>query len=228
VPDLLLRALSLSGVRAARAATRWVRRAVVRLSRREECTELRRDGSSNESRVATVTCMDLFKHLQLLLAYGAVAVACGGGTKEPSTEPPSTPSTSKPASAQTAEEPAETPPSSGFGVDERASRPPPVSAAVDPCAGLDCPDGYCDLQTVQCVRAPCPPVPVCVRGTHPCAAMTCPMGSRCESHDGEGVCVPLLGGPCGEVTCPADQVCCNASCGICTPPDGACTQQLCK
>jgi hypothetical protein len=32
---------------------------------------------------------------------------------------------------------------------------------------------------------------------------------------------------CGKVTCPADQVCCNASCGVCTPPGFACTQQAC-
>jgi hypothetical protein len=32
---------------------------------------------------------------------------------------------------------------------------------------------------------------------------------------------------CGPTICPAGQVCCNASCGICAPPDGACTQQVC-
>jgi hypothetical protein len=32
---------------------------------------------------------------------------------------------------------------------------------------------------------------------------------------------------CGAVTCDPGQVCCNASCGICTPPGGACTQQIC-
>jgi hypothetical protein len=38
---------------------------------------------------------------------------------------------------------------------------------------------------------------------------------------GEGV-------ACGARTCPAGQVCCNRSCGICTPPDGVCTQQVCE
>lgn len=168
--------------------------------------------------------MVLFKHLRVLLAFGAVVLACGGKTKEPSTE-----STTKPASEQAREEAAEqTPPASAFGVDHTSRPPPAAGAAGDPCAELECPDGHCDLQTVQCVRAPCPPVPRCLPGTHPCAAMTCPMGSRCESHDGEGVCVPILGGPCGRITCPADQVCCNESCGICTPVDGVCTQQLCE
>ena len=33
--------------------------------------------------------------------------------------------------------------------------------------------------------------------------------------------------PCGPVGCPADQVCCNPSCGVCTPPGGACTKVFC-
>ena len=39
------------------------------------------------------------------------------------------------------------------------------------------------------------------------------------------------GGPgvrCGDGRCGAGEVCCNASCGICTPPDGVCTQQVCE
>jgi predicted secreted protein len=32
---------------------------------------------------------------------------------------------------------------------------------------------------------------------------------------------------CGSNVCAAGQVCCNASCGICTPPGGYCTQQAC-
>ncbi|CRK16608.1 hypothetical protein BN1708_002865 [Verticillium longisporum] len=38
-------------------------------------------------------------------------------------------------------------------------------------------------------------------------------------------CVP--GTKCGPTMCGAGQVCCNASCGICTPPDGACIQIFC-
>lgn len=33
---------------------------------------------------------------------------------------------------------------------------------------------------------------------------------------------------CGEATCPPTQVCCNESCGICTPPGGACVQMICE
>src|SRR5690606_16724460 len=129
-------------------------------------------------------------------------------------------STATPASEEAAGEPPAPAPDA-----DRASTPAPTaSAAADPCAGLECPEGHCDLKTVQCVRAPCPPVPTCVPGTHPCAAMTCPTSSRCASHEGEGVCVPLTGGgaACGKVTCAVDQVCCNESCGICTPAGGAC------
>ena len=36
-----------------------------------------------------------------------------------------------------------------------------------------------------------------------------------------------VGEPCGASTCGADEVCCNASCGICTPPGWFCTQQVC-
>jgi len=33
---------------------------------------------------------------------------------------------------------------------------------------------------------------------------------------------------CGPATCPEGQVCCNSSCGICTPPSGFCTMQYCR
>jgi hypothetical protein len=32
---------------------------------------------------------------------------------------------------------------------------------------------------------------------------------------------------CGSKLCPTGQVCCNASCGICVPRGGFCTQQFC-
>ena len=104
---------------------------------------------------------------------------------------------------------------------------------ADGCADTKCPDdAYCDLKTVVCVRAPCPPIPTCVTGTHPCAATLCMTNSRCESHDGKAVCIPLApsggGVVCGKVMCEPGMVCCNASCGICTPPDGVCTQQACE
>ncbi len=40
-------------------------------------------------------------------------------------------------------------------------------------------------------------------------------------------CVPTPGEACGPVFCASGEVCCNASCGICTPPGYFCTQQAC-
>ena len=110
-------------------------------------------------------------------------------------------------------------------------------ASGDACDGHVCPDdAHCELQTVQCVRAPCDPVPTCVTGMHPCAAVMCATNTRCEARDGQANCIPLTGEasggeaagvPCGRATCAEGMVCCNASCGVCTPPDGMCTQQFC-
>jgi hypothetical protein len=58
-----------------------------------------------------------------------------------------------------------------------------------------------------------------------CVAGTAWSASQCG-------CVSLEGAsdtvPCGSATCVGGDVCCNESCGICTPPDGACTMQLCS
>ena len=50
-----------------------------------------------------------------------------------------------------------------------------------------------------------------------------------QSPGGATAPVTTAGGePCGSKTCPPGQVCCNRSCGICAPPDGMCTQQVCE
>jgi hypothetical protein len=36
------------------------------------------------------------------------------------------------------------------------------------------------------------------------------------------------GATCGAKRCAPGEVCCNASCGICTTPGGVCTQELCE
>lgn len=56
-----------------------------------------------------------------------------------------------------------------------------------------------------------------------CAENQTPFSDEC----GCG-CQTTAGEACGAVTCESGQVCCNASCGICTPPDGFCTQQVCE
>jgi hypothetical protein len=38
---------------------------------------------------------------------------------------------------------------------------------------------------------------------------------------------PSFGQPCGNNVCGSGTFCCNASCGICAPRGGSCTQQVC-
>lgn len=55
-------------------------------------------------------------------------------------------------------------------------------------------------------------------------------GGSCRSC-GELVCegdAGMGGEPCGPVTCRDGLVCCNASCGICTPPGGSCIEIACE
>jgi hypothetical protein len=40
-------------------------------------------------------------------------------------------------------------------------------------------------------------------------------------------CVEMAPVTCGSNVCDAGMVCCNESCGICTPPDGVCIQIAC-
>jgi len=77
--------------------------------------------------------------------------------------------------------------------------------AKQSCANVRCAAGTrCELVQVQCVAAPCDPVPECKPD-------------------------PTAGGhvSCGKNTCAAGQVCCNASCGICTDPGMMCIQMAC-
>ncbi|KAI2507680.1 hypothetical protein MHU86_6773 [Fragilaria crotonensis] len=85
----------------------------------------------------------------------------------------------------------------------------------DPCADVTCKDGeVCYEQDVQCITAPCLPVPTCIQD--PCVELVCNAASTCEI-DGEGnaYCLPLPGNPgnpiddlCAAVTCPVDAPIC--------------------
>jgi hypothetical protein len=57
----------------------------------------------------------------------------------------------------------------------------------------------------------------------------CQPGSTFDDSPSVCACLPATGGePCGDVTCGEGLVCCNASCGICTEPDGVCIQIACE
>ena len=60
---------------------------------------------------------------------------------------------------------------------------------------------------------------------------SCKRGSegteKTSAQEGAGEEQPAQQVVCGKATCAAGEVCCNPSCGICTAPDGMCTQQFC-
>ena len=62
-----------------------------------------------------------------------------------------------------------------------------------------------------------------------CATLrfTCESGQQPFFDDCGCGCEDIPGEVCGDIVCPDGEVCCNASCGICTPPGGVCTQQAC-
>jgi len=107
-------------------------------------------------------------------------------------------------------------PGSQGGASPAPGEVPPASAAVNggpvdesrmTCANVRCMAGtHCEMVQVQCVRAPCDPVPECKPDVAPQAAGTA----------------------CGKNTCAAGQVCCNDSCGICTEPGKGCIKMLCR
>lgn len=88
-------------------------------------------------------------------------------------------------------------------------------------------DNYCDGCSCD-AQAAGAPAPVCGGTIVNCFAQPCMNKvARCDA----GVCVVAAapaGEPCGSAVCGEGLVCCNASCGICTPPGGFCTQQACS
>jgi hypothetical protein len=94
----------------------------------------------------------------------------------------------------------------------------------DPCATVRCAAGtHCKAkgQRAECVLDDQP--------VTTCASVLCIVGTVCEDAPSGPRCVTAPAGePCGSTTCPSGQVCCNASCGICTPPGYSCIQLACQ
>ena len=62
---------------------------------------------------------------------------------------------------------------------------------------------------------------------NPCAVTLCPVGTTCVLELGQAWCVSDGTLECGNSVCAEGNVCCNPSCGICTPPGGVCIQIAC-
>jgi hypothetical protein len=58
-------------------------------------------------------------------------------------------------------------------------------------------------------------------------ASSCTPGTTWNGKPSVCACVPTTGEPCGKNVCTDGQVCCNPSCGICTPKGGACPAIAC-
>ncbi|MET0283383.1 MAG: hypothetical protein ABW352_02895 [Polyangiales bacterium] len=71
---------------------------------------------------------------------------------------------------------------------------PKGAQCVEPKCTAKCSAGqHCELQEVQCIKAPCDPVPTCVDDLDACATVKCKAGFHCES-----VPVQCLVAPCPE------------------------------
>jgi hypothetical protein len=96
-----------------------------------------------------------------------------------------------------------------------------------PCPGLgDCVDDPSDDCDPQNGGADCGGICKCSAGP----TVLCQQGMPFNDDPHVCSCAPPPGSggqQCGKNTCPDGQVCCNASCGICTPKGSACIQIAC-
>ncbi|GMS80859.1 hypothetical protein PENTCL1PPCAC_3034, partial [Pristionchus entomophagus] len=107
------------------------------------------------------------------------------------------------------------------------------NSTTNPCAAMMCAIGsVCQLKTVNCVRAPCPPVAECVprsTNTSACLTMKCKAGFECRNGDKGETCYPISTpkpDACANHTCPAGQQCSvlmvNCLVAPCPPPMPRC------
>jgi len=90
---------------------------------------------------------------------------------------------------------------------------------TEQCSGT----GTCQTRPKNCTQIHAP-VCGCDGRTYSnaCVAASAGMSVR---HEGECE----AGEPCGAVViCETGLECCNASCGVCVPPGGVCTQEICE
>lgn len=84
---------------------------------------------------------------------------------------------------------------------------------------------------LECTREACGPRPLAPNYLCPDGETVAGPGDCVRGDDGrcgwEMITCPDEPVQCGSAVCAPGMVCCNASCGICTPPDGFCTQQAC-
>jgi hypothetical protein len=75
------------------------------------------------------------------------------------------------------------------------------------------------------VRAtPNPAETVTATALTPCAVVRCAANTTCVVIGGRASCQPIGREKCGAVLCTSGTTCCNALCGICTPPGMMCVQ----
>ena len=110
----------------------------------------------------------------------------------------------------------------------------PAPAQDPDCTSPGCPPIFCALacEEFQTDASGCPICACAPTGQCPAVAcmLYCEYGLRRDPTTGCEICEcnpPPGNVVCGPVTCAEGEVCCNESCGICTPPGQACTQQLC-
>ncbi len=114
---------------------------------------------------------------------------------------------------------------------------PPASCddggSENPCHLIDCGPGQrCELEVVQCIRAPCPPIATCVpiesvhdAGSPGCAAVLCRTGTTCKESANGPECVPIAS--CAATTCMTGTNCVETPTGAECVPVATCASTLC-